>query len=136
LLFVLLGVAYVSACAVCGETSLSEVTSPDGDYVATVFRRNCGATSALLYHVNIRKRSSSNSADHRGVIEQGQVFLTDAGKVTVFWKAKKNLVVDCEGGPLERKPIMTTAGKTLTSCFNFIDVDCGELIRAFSPVNS
>ena len=117
LLFVLLGVAYVSACAVCGETSLSEVTSPDGDYVATVFRRNCGATSALLYHVNIRKRSSSNSADHRGVIEQGQVFLTDAGKVTVFWKAKKNLVVDCEGCPLERKPIMNNGWEDINIVF-------------------
>ena len=117
LLFVLLGVAFVSACAVCDETLLSEVTSPDGDYIATVFRRNCGATSALIYHVNIRKRSSSNSADHRGVMEQGQVFLTDAGKVTVLWKARKTLVVDCEGCPLERKPIMNNGWDDINIVF-------------------
>jgi len=116
-LLVLLGLLSFSSCAVCDESSLSEVNSPDANYVATVFRRNCGATSALLYHVNVRKRGSSNPADHRGVIERGQVFLTDAGKVNIFWKDNRTLVVDCESCPPERKPIMNNAWEDVNIVF-------------------
>ena len=61
---------------VCGEDRLSESISPGNRYVATVFRRSCGATSGFLYHVNVRESANSFSSDYTGVIEENQVFLT------------------------------------------------------------
>ena len=101
----------IAACGVCEEKPLSEISSPNGDYVAAVYRRNCGATSRLLYHVNIRKRWSWFSSDDRGVIEDGQVFLTDVGRVNIVWKDNKTLLVDCDGCPTDSQPVMESSWK-------------------------
>ena len=98
-----------SGCGMCGEDKLAEISSPGNHYVATVFRRGCGATSGFLFHVNIRSSASSFSSDHRGVIEQGQVFLTREGKIAITWKDEKTLLIDCEGCPTDRKPTMQSA---------------------------
>lgn len=94
----------MAGCGLCEELPLTVVNSPGGDYVAAVYRRNCGATSRLLYHVNMRKKWSWFSSDHRGVIEDGQVFLTDAGIVNIVWKDNKTLLLECNGCPADRQP--------------------------------
>ena len=108
-ILVLAAMNIIAACGVCEEKSLSEISSPNGDYVAAVYRRNCGATSRLLYHLNIRKKSNGFSSDHRGVIEEGQVFLTDTGKVTMIWKDNNTLLVDCESCSADRRPVMESS---------------------------
>lgn len=105
-IIVVIAVAVLAACGVCEEDSLTEIGSPNGNYVAVVYGRNCGATSRLLRHVNIRKSWSWFSSDHRGVVEDGQVFLTDAGKLSVVWKDDKTLLIDCEGCPTAPAPLM------------------------------
>jgi len=99
----------LGGCGVCGEDKLAESSSPDNKYVATVFRRGCGATTGFLYHVNIRSFDGSFSADHRGVIEDGQIFLTREGKINISWKDDKTLLVTCTGCPKDRKPSMTSS---------------------------
>jgi hypothetical protein len=94
------------SCGLCEEKSLYEQKSPGGSYIAAVYRRNCGSTSRLLYHVNVRKRWSWFSSDSRGVIEDGQVFLTGKGKIEVAWKDEKTLVVSCHNCDEDKKPIM------------------------------
>jgi hypothetical protein len=91
------------------EDKLGETTSPGSRYVSTVFRRGCGATTGFLYHVNIRNSNASFSADTRGVIEDGQVFLTHEGKISVNWKDDKSLQVTCDGCPKDRKLTMETS---------------------------
>ena len=105
-IILLIATLLLDACGACGEDKLAETSSPGNRYVATVFRRGCGATTGFLYHVNIRSSSGSFSADHRGAIEDGQIFLTREGKITLSWKDDKSLQVSCDGCQKDGKPSM------------------------------
>jgi hypothetical protein len=85
-MILLLAALLLDGCGACGEDKLAETGSPGYRYVATIFRRGCGATTGFLYHVNIRNANGSFSADSRGAIEDGQIFLTREGKISVTWK--------------------------------------------------
>lgn len=99
----------LTGCVVCGEDKLSETSSPGNKYVATVFRRGCGATSGFLYHVNLRRADNSFSSDYRGVIEEGEIFLTREGRINISWTDDKNLRLTCEGCPKNPKPSMASS---------------------------
>jgi hypothetical protein len=43
------------------------------------------------------------------VIEDGQVFLTHEGKISVNWKDDKSLQVTCDGCPKDREPTMESS---------------------------
>jgi len=47
----------------CANKILEEVTSPDGIYVATLFERNCGATTPYYRVVNLRSAGSKFEAE-------------------------------------------------------------------------
>ncbi len=98
----ILAILVMVGCNVCGEDKLTEATSPNKLYEASVFRRGCGASSGFLYHVNLRATASSYSTDYRGVNEDGQVFLTREGKITLVWKDEKTLLIECDGCPRDR----------------------------------
>lgn len=52
-------VLLISGCSdICDVELLSEKTSPDGQYVATVFERNCGATTPFVRVVSLRHTGS------------------------------------------------------------------------------
>ena len=104
----------MSGCNVCEEEELGQAISPDTKYVATVFRRGCGAASGLLYHVNLRESPGAFSADYRGVNEDGQVFLTREGRITLSWKDNKSLSVDCDGCQKDRRPLTQTSWKDVS----------------------
>jgi hypothetical protein len=108
-MILLLAALLFDGCGACGEDKLDETTSPGNRYVATVFRRGCGATTGFLYHVNIRHSNGSFSADSRGAIEDGQIFLTREGKISVSWKDDKSLQVTCDGCPKDREPTIETS---------------------------
>ena len=58
---VFLGYNYVMSSILlsdCGNRILNEVPSPDGAYVATLFERNCGATTPYYRVVNLRSAGS------------------------------------------------------------------------------
>jgi hypothetical protein len=109
----------LTGCVVCGEDKLSETSSPNNKYVATVFRRGCGATSGFLYHVNLRRSDNSFSSDNTGVIEEGQVFLIREGKIKISWNDDKNLRITCEGCPKDRKPTMESLWNDVTVSYDF-----------------
>lgn len=55
---------FLSGCSdLCGVDFLSESKSPDGKYIATVFERNCGATTPFVRVVSLRHAGSGFSPE-------------------------------------------------------------------------
>jgi hypothetical protein len=50
----------------CGNEVLGEFRSPDGKYIATVFERNCGATTPYVRVVSLRRAESSFDPESTG----------------------------------------------------------------------
>lgn len=102
---ILITMLTLNACmgvGVCSEKQIGEATSPDGRFIAVLFLRNCGATTPFMQHVNLREKKHSRgefSPDSRGAIEDGQVFLTSAGALSIAWEDAKTLVVKCKNCP-------------------------------------
>jgi hypothetical protein len=70
------GARALDAMSSCDEANEVQVLSPDRRYIATVFVRNCGATTDYLTHVNLRKATDVFIADRYGVIGAGEVVTT------------------------------------------------------------
>jgi hypothetical protein len=109
LLFFIAVTVFQHGCGACAEDQLMEASSPAKKYAAVAFRRGCGATSGFFYHVNIRPSTAIFSSDARGIIEEGQVFLTREGKISIQWKDNAMLQITCDGCPKDPKPKMETS---------------------------
>ena len=75
----------------CSNTIKSEITSPDGKYVATAFIRDCGATTDFSPQVHVRPSGER-------LAETGNVFVGDhSDKVEIEWLSASHLVIysDC-----------------------------------------
>lgn len=78
----------------CGYQLLSEEVSPDGEYVASVSERNCGAMSGYARIVNLRRRATK----FRGDDEASWVFvMLDQPTIEVHWSSKRGLTVRAQG---------------------------------------
>lgn len=78
----------------CSHSIISEATSPDGKYIATVFERNCGAVTPFARVVSLRRR------EHRfnGEDDRTWVFVTkDQPTIEIRWSGEKQLNVATEG---------------------------------------
>ena len=51
LLLIAAGAVAISTCNPCGNSLMASIVAPDAATVATVFRRNCGATTGYSYHL-------------------------------------------------------------------------------------
>ena len=61
----------------CGEELIVEKPSPDGQYVATLMSRNCGATTPYVAHINLRQANARLRRDFfNGTINDGLVFIS------------------------------------------------------------
>lgn len=86
---------FLSGCAFllhssCENTVKSEVRSPDGKYVATLFERNCGATTDFSTIVNLRESSVKFKGDDLGaVIVKGQ------HRIDLVWDDNTRLRLQC-----------------------------------------
>ncbi|HEY3130005.1 MAG TPA: hypothetical protein VGL91_11140 [Acidobacteriota bacterium] len=90
----------MSGCGLCGEELKGEVTSPDGEYIAALFERGCGATTPFITHVNVRRRNDSFRDDTYGRIEQGEVFIiATRADVRLNWKSSRKLEITCVNCP-------------------------------------
>src|SRR5687767_15026556 len=79
---------FVSGCFRCEDTVLKEVTSPDGQWIASAYERNCGATTGIALNVSIRP------AKERFKSQKGLVFVGDNfDRVGVQWQSASNLTV-------------------------------------------
>lgn len=71
------------------DTVLSESSSPDGQLIATVFERDCGATTAKNTQICFRRRTELfNSRNQPSFL----VFEGD-GKVVLSWESQNKLVI-------------------------------------------
>jgi hypothetical protein len=78
----------------CSHIILSEATSPDGQYVATVFERNCGAVTPYTRVVSIRhRRSRFDDEDDRAWV----FVMKDQPTIQIRWSGQRHLSVTSEG---------------------------------------
>ena len=91
-LALILTVFFLTGCTdPCSNTTKSEVTSPDGKYVATAFIRDCGATTDFSPQVHLRPVGER-------VAQTGNVFVGDhSDKIEIAWLSATQLVIysDC-----------------------------------------
>lgn len=75
----------------CENVILREITSPDGQRVATLFARNCDATTPYVQAVMVREKGSNFS----GVDPASYVFtMRGQHKVSIQWLANDHLLVN------------------------------------------
>ena len=89
----LVAFALAQACGFlspCSDEMLSEVFSPDERWVASIFVRNCGATTDFATRVEVRWRSNQSSEDDRVFVVNGKP------EVHVHWLDESTLAVKCE----------------------------------------
>jgi hypothetical protein len=78
----------------CSASILSEAVSPDGRYNATVFERNCGATSPYLRIVSIHPEGSRLRPEDKG----SWVFVSkDQPNVGATWSGPRQLTIVSDG---------------------------------------
>lgn len=78
----------------CGNDILQEVVSPDGKFVATVFERNCGATTPYLRIVNLRLANTPFDAE----ASDDWIFkINGQPKVQISWSDIDNLSISYTG---------------------------------------
>lgn len=76
----------------CTESSDKQITSPHGDYVATVYQRNCGATTGFVTHINLRLANTADRIEPNGTIIQDQILLANGTPlIKVLWLDDANL---------------------------------------------
>ena len=86
----------------CEESNQGQTLSPDRRYIATVFVRDCGATTGYVTHVNLRKATDVFMADRGGVIATGQVVtIKGVALVTAKWAQKNDLEVQMRGAGVQ-----------------------------------
>ena len=74
----------------CAETTKAQTVSPDGKYVATVYERDCGATTDFSTIVNVRLSNAKFSE------KEGDIFIV-RGQPTVnlTWESSTGLKISC-----------------------------------------
>ncbi len=78
----------------CSHSILSEATSPDGHYVATVFERNCGAVAPYTRVVSIRHQGSRFDGED----DRAWVFvMKDQPTIQIHWSGHRQLSAATEG---------------------------------------
>jgi len=97
---------FLAGCKLCDEQIKSEAESPDGKYIATLFERDCGATTDFVAHVNMRETSERFVEDSNGTVKQGEVFVVKGRPMTrLVWKNNQSLVIECtrSGSPFRQE---------------------------------
>jgi hypothetical protein len=77
----------------CVEQSSSESYSPEGQYLARVYVRDCGATTGYVTHVNPRSRWSWFHTNWIGTITDGEVLTAVSPPVNLVWRDAKDLEI-------------------------------------------
>jgi hypothetical protein len=90
-----------TACWTCGDDLKVENASPSGDYVVATYVRNCGATTAYVTHLNIRRRSNSLRPGLDGAVRNGEIVSIKGNEaVKVTWLAPDHLQVEVDPADL------------------------------------
>lgn len=70
----------------CGNEIIQEVPSPNGEKVAYLFNRDCGATTSVSFQLSIMDKGDELPN------KSGNIFVSD-GEFTIDWVNGKNLSV-------------------------------------------
>lgn len=74
----------------CEDTVNTEVESPDGQHIVTIFERDCGATTDFSTIVSLRPRGSSFDGD------TGRIFVAKGRpRIRATWVGPGNLRIEC-----------------------------------------
>ncbi len=88
----------------CGETLVRSVVSPDRHYVAELFHRNCGATTSVASHVNLRPCSEPLRTRGDGTVEEGTIYLENGtGVIRLKWLDPRMLRISASGTQVFRR---------------------------------
>lgn len=82
---------FVQGCSFpCEDTVKTELESPDGQHIVTIFERDCGATTDFSTVVSLRPRSSSFSGD------TGRIFVAKGRpSIRATWDGPGSLRIEC-----------------------------------------
>src|SRR2546423_14736532 len=93
--FILLLCLALGGCNVfssgCGDTVLKEVSSPDMRYTATIYERDCGATTDFSTIANLRERSMKFKGD-----SFGPLIVKGRHNLEVSWETNMKLRLECK----------------------------------------
>jgi len=80
---------------ICEEKMIKDTSSASGNYVATMFERDCGATTSIFTHINIRSRDENLSKSGSGIVENGLVFSVrgESGGVSAYWQDDETFII-------------------------------------------
>jgi hypothetical protein len=86
-LFAIALLVLLAACNICGEEFVKEIPSADGKYSAVIYRRDCGATTPFVTHVNIKGRGETLQAAWTGTIDLNEgLSVRGAENVIATWQ--------------------------------------------------
>lgn len=92
-----LGATLFSGCGTCGEEVVAQHPSPDGEHVAILFVRNCGATTPYVTHVNIADAARELDTDWDGAIRARQIAsYKDREPVEILWSSTSSIVLTAD----------------------------------------
>ena len=97
--YLVLSVILLQGCNIpfsdgCDDRIATEAASSDGKYVATLYIRNCGATTDYSSIVSIRERTSKFDGD----ADQNIVFVVKGRPdIAVKWASPSEISVQCRG---------------------------------------
>jgi hypothetical protein len=97
-IIVFVGLLFSLSCSTlkeCNEIKLAESKSPDDNFVAAVFVRNCGATTPYVYHVNLRSSSSRFRENVNGTLTKGEVYRAARNNPEIRWQDSSTLLIHC-----------------------------------------
>jgi Family of unknown function (DUF5412) len=77
----------------CGTEVVQEVVSPQGQFVAAQYERNCGATTDYVNGVALRRRGQSFRYEDSAIV----YYVTGHGKFDLKWAAEDHLIINQRG---------------------------------------
>ena len=98
--FLAMSAVYFHARPRCSDTVVSQATSPDQQWIATIMERRCGDESPFFTHVNLRPASQPEQRGYfSGREDAGEILLVEqdalATGITLQWTSPEALVVRC-----------------------------------------
>jgi Family of unknown function (DUF5412) len=77
----------------CGTEVVQEVVSPQGQFVAAQYERNCGATTDYVNGVALRRRGQSFRYEDSAIV----YYVEGHGKFDLKWAAEDHLIINERG---------------------------------------
>lgn len=84
----------------CAEEIISEVTSPNGQWVVAIMQRRCGEESPVVTHINLRPAGRATKYGFfSGKAEDGEIFSVEQDiqglHFALVWDMPDHLIVRC-----------------------------------------